>query len=369
MPNKINITVLVAPLDWGLGHATRCIPLIRYLRQKNYTVLLAASGMQEILLRQEFPDLEILPLEGYGIRYAKKNLMGHLFGQVGRIYSSIQKEHRWLKTVCENRKINWIISDNRYGLWHPNITSTFMTHQLRVKLPSGMGFAEKWVQRFIYRNINKFSQCWIPDEAFEPHQLSGELGHPSFLPKIPVHYIGWQSRFSYKGLEKTIRYRCILLLSGPEPQRSMLETILVDSLKNITSEMILVRGLPGFKGPPLVLPPNIQVFNHLSARELERVFSESEFLLARSGYSTLMDAFTLQKKCILIPTPGQTEQEYLANQLQKQGAALVYPQSQFNLGDALHEAESFPFNLPKPGTSNLLEKAVIALESVLKNKP
>lgn len=284
--------------------------------------------------------------------------MWHLFKQVGRIYKFIKHEHEWLLKLASKRKIDWIISDNRYGLWHPQIPCTFITHQLRVKIPNDLAFAENLVQSFIYSHINRFTQCWVPDEPFGPYQLSGGLGHPTKLPNIKVTYIGWQSRFLFKPAKETFGYRCIVLLSGPEPQRSILEALICESVQEISFDMILVRGLPGNAEPLLKVSEKVKVYNHLPTHKLEVAMAESEFLVARSGYSTLMDAFTLQKKCILIPTPGQTEQEYLGAQLHNKRAALVYTQQQFNLLQALEAAKYYPFKIPQPSPIDLLDAAI-----------
>ena len=349
--------VLVAPLDWGLGHATRCVPVIYTLLAKGCTVIIAASGPQETLLRSEFPQLNYLELDGYAINYSKKRLMIRLAGQLFKIKNAIQAEHRWLQQIITTHKIDWVISDNRYGLWSQSIPCTLITHQLRVQMPTFFKWAENLIQAQLYDYIAHFNTCWVPDLPDEERGLSGLLGHPVKKPGIPTRYTGWLSRFNLQEDQLNFTFKCLVVLSGPEPQRTLLENILLRQLVHSKEKIIMVRGLPNEKNLPAVAE-NITVFNHLPAPQMQRAFKECEYLVGRSGYSTLMDAFTLQKKCIFIPTPGQTEQEYLGKRLAEKKMALLYKQDDFDLEKALSEAGNFDFHFPLNSMNNLLEMAV-----------
>jgi uncharacterized protein (TIGR00661 family) len=353
--------VLVAPLDWGLGHATRCVPLISILLNKGCQVVIAANGPQKLLLQEEFPTLRFIELEGYNIRYSRKWLMLGLVTQLNKIRKAIRREHKQLVEIIAAHQVDWVISDNRYGLYAKGIPSTFITHQLNVLLPPAFSWAERLARKYLYRYINKFNNCWVPDLPDSTRGLSGTLGHPKIKPLVPIWYTGWLSRFSNNFPESTPRFKCIIVLSGPEPQRTMLEEIILGQLKEIKEEMVLVRGLPQEKTIPGV-PNNILVFNHLPAIDLKQKILESQYLVARSGYSTLMDAFTLQKKCIFIPTPGQTEQEFLGRTIAEKQMGLVYPQNSFSLKESLEKATIFPFHFPLNSMNNLLE---IAVDSML----
>jgi uncharacterized protein (TIGR00661 family) len=354
---KFNIHVLVAPLDWGLGHATRCIPIIRMLLEKGCRVTIAAEAAHEKILQQEFPHIQFLPLFGYRVRYAKNLLLLRLAGQLLRINKTINQEHQWLAKTVETYQVDWVISDNRYGLWHATVPCTFITHQLRVQMPAFCKWLEPFVQNKLYQFINRYNVCWVPDLPDEARGLSGALGHPEKKPKLPVLYTGWLSRFQNNSAAHTSLYKCLIVLSGPEPQRTILENKLLGQLANTTDNVLLVRGLPGAK-QTFKLPPNITVHSHLPSAKMMKAFLQSEYIISRCGYSTLMDAFTLQKKCIFIPTPGQTEQEYLAERLQKNKMALVYQQPGFQLEKALSDAENFDFHFPLNSMNNLLEMAV-----------
>ncbi|CAN5607913.1 glycosyltransferase [soil metagenome] len=349
--------ILIAPLDWGLGHATRCVPIIYALLAKGCPVLIASSGPQETLLRAEFPQLTYLQLNGYAVAYSKKRLMIRLATQLFKLKNAIKAEHRWLEQIIAIHKIDWVISDNRYGLWSENIPCTFITHQLHVQMPPVFKWTENLIQVQLYDHIAHFSACWVPDLPDEDRGLSGQLGHPVKKPNIPNWYLGWLSRFNLQEEQLTFPSKCLIILSGPEPQRTLLENILLKQLVHSKEKIILLRGLPNEKSLPS-LPPNIVVYNHLPAPQMQQAFKQCEYLVSRSGYSTLMDAYTLQKKCIFIPTPGQTEQEYLGKRLAEKKMALVYKQDHFNLVTALKEAGSFDFHFPLNSTNNLLEMAV-----------
>ncbi|HVF97179.1 MAG TPA: hypothetical protein VM871_07665, partial [Flavisolibacter sp.] len=189
-----SLKVLVAPLDWGLGHATRCIPVIHQLLEHGCEVMLAAEGKTAILLQQEFPLIQLLHLPGYGIEYASSEwgLAAKIVAQIPKLLAAIKQEHTWLKKVVEEEKIDAVISDNRYGLYHAGIHTVFLTHQLRIKAP--VSIAEDFLQETVYNYIENFSECWVPDAAGE-NNLAGDLSHPSELPTVPLHYVGTLSRF------------------------------------------------------------------------------------------------------------------------------------------------------------------------------
>ncbi|TWF44737.1 UDP-N-acetylglucosamine:LPS N-acetylglucosamine transferase [Chitinophaga polysaccharea] len=332
--------ILVVPLDWGLGHATRDIPLIHEMQNAGCQVFIAAEGKHAALLQQEFPQVTIFPLPGYRIQYAQK---GQFFGlkiiqQIPKIYRAVKHEQRWLKKIVADYQINAVISDNRFGLYHKDIPTVFITHQLLIKTPFG-GWIERTLQKINYRFINKYSACWVPDFSGN-NNLSGELAHPG---KLPGHtaYIGCLSRFEPKpGVTK--KYDLLVLISGPEPQRSNLEKLIVDQIKSLPVTALIVSGKPGSPQHETIAPGVTQV-NHLNASELNDAMLASDMVLSRSGYTTLMDLAKLNKKAILIPTPGQSEQVYLGEYLMEKGYFYSLPQEEFNLKTALEEASRFPF--------------------------
>ncbi len=300
--------ILVAPLNWGLGHATRCIPIINALIQQNFIPIIASDGIALELLRKEFPSLEHVELPSYNINYSKKRYLFKLKLLINspKVLSAIKAEKKATKAIVETYNIEGIISDNRLGVYHKNIPSVFITHQLQVLSGNTTWFSTKLHQKIIKR----YNECWIPD-TIDEHNLSGKLGHINDH-LMPLKYIGPLSRFSKKDYK--IKYKYLILLSGPEPQRSLLEEKLVFTFKNESLPILLVRGVVEKEQ----ITENIgalTIYNYMTSNQLEVALNESEVIICRSGYTTIMDLAKLNKLAFFIPTPGQFEQEYLAKRL------------------------------------------------------
>ena len=334
--------ILVSPLDWGLGHATRCIPIISYLTKKGCNVFIAAEGNIKALLENEFPCATFLPLSGYNIRYSrqKKWLPLKIFAQIPRILYSIFEEHQWLKKTIKDHSITAVISDNRFGLYNCKVPCVYITHQLFIK--TGNSFTEQMAGNINRFFINKFTECWVPDFKGNDN-IAGQLSHPHKLPNS-VKFIGCLSRFNFIENVK-IKYDLLILLSGPEPQRTILEKILLLHLKEFEGAVLLVRGLPGnnipypdFKFIKLNTACTLEIKNHLGATELNLALQQAETIISRSGYTTVMDLLKLKKKAILIPTPGQTEQEYLAKYLMERKMFYSVIAGKFVLSEAIKNA-------------------------------
>lgn len=344
MSNKQFLRILIAPLDWGLGHTTRCIPIIKFLIECNCTVIIAAEGHSFHLLQAEFPNLQFLRLKGYRIRYStdKRFLPIKILCQLPKILNTVIKEHRWLKKTINKHRIDAVISDNRFGLWNKRISAAFITHQLQIKGPN------KWIERILikvnYQQINKFQNCWVPDYSNSPN-LAGKLSHPVKRPSIPVEYIGALSRFTFN-TNASIIYDVMILVSGPEPQRTIFEKLVTRQLVSFTGKALVIRGLPADSEVPKDFD-QVTIVNHLPAIEMAAAIQTSKFLISRAGYTSIMDMVKLGKKCILVPTPGQTEQEYLAYHLQDQGICVAAEQQHFNLEDCLRTAKDFNYKLPQ----------------------
>ncbi len=343
MFENINIRrVLIAPLDWGLGHATRCIPIIHALLAQGYEVVIAADGAPAVLLAKEFPSITILPLRGYKIQYAKTGagLFWQLLKQLPRIVQTISTENAWLQKIIVTEKIDLVISDNRFGLHTKLVPCVFITHQLTIKAP--IVWVEKILQKINYYFINQYSACWVPDIAGDIN-LAGVLSHPTVLPKIPIKYIGLLSRVENKKI--AIEFQYCFLLSGPEPQRTLLEKKLVTSIGSLPGKALLVRGLPD-SNKELMAPLNTTVYNHLPTDQLTEMLCASEIVICRSGYSTIMELVRLQKKAVLIPTPGQTEQVYLVKKLATTNWFYSVEQNALNLSTQLNEAMLQLYSIP-----------------------
>lgn len=342
---KINIKgtkkrVLIAPLDWGLGHATRCIPIIYGFLELGSVVIIAAEGRPKNLLEKEFPGLDFLPLKGYKMRYSrnKRWLMVGLLLQFPKLINRIYYENKWLKQIVIEHNIDAVISDNRLGLYHSTTPCVYITHQLEIK--TGNRFTEWIAQKIHYFYINKYTACWIPDDELD-NTLAGVLSHPEHSPKTPVQYLGPLSRFEKIKIEKIYDY--LVLISGPEPQRTIFEKLMLKELIKTPGKALLVRGLPGNEKLIQSNDESVEIHNHLTAVELNKAIQQSGIIISRSGYTTVMDLITLQQRAILIPTPGQTEQEYLAEYLMQKKIFFTTPQNNFSLNDALKEIIGFPF--------------------------
>ncbi|MEO6583105.1 MAG: glycosyltransferase [Ferruginibacter sp.] len=335
------VRILVAPLDWGLGHATRCIPIITILLQHNADVVLAASGSAEILLQEAFPQLTFFSIPAYKIKYStkKKYFFWSLVKQLPHIIYTIYAEHRWLKTLVKTENISAVISDNRPGLFCRNTVTVYITHQLQIQTKKSWLSIARWLH---YYFINRFDSCWVPDVAGD-NNLAGALSHPTSLPVVPLKYIGYLSRFQKKNVTK--KYDLLLLLSGPEPQRTILENLLLSSI-NKDCNYVIVRGLPQHLGS--ILPAVKNAFNYLGGAALNELIQQSEVVVGRAGYSTVMDMVALQQKALLIPTPGQTEQEYLGLYLSGNGIFATMEQGKLsaaNLASVLENVPTVPTGL------------------------
>lgn len=349
--------ILVAPLDWGLGHATRCIPIINELKKQNCDVWLAGEGAQKQLLTQEFPDLPFLDLPGYRVKYArtKRGFFWKMLLQSHKLSLSIRFENNWLKKAINDYRFDAVISDNRYGLYHTSVPAIFITHQLKIKSPVGK-WSEGIVQKRNYRYINRFTECWVPDINDE-NSLGGELSNPVIKPATPVHYIGFLSRFIPDNNFVEKKNNLLVILSGPEPQRTILEEKIIKEISQYNGTATIVRGLP--LSPTHIPYTNmIKVYNHLGSEALKTSIQEAELIICRSGYSSVMDLMVMQKKCIFIPTPGQTEQEYLGRYLMEKKKGINITQHEFTLNKALEKAQSFNFQLPELKSKATLAKRI-----------
>lgn len=326
-------TILVTPLNWGLGHATRCIPLIHDFLQKDYKVILASDGRALELLKIEFPHLKTLELPSYNIFYPQRFFLLCMLLQFPRVVYAIIAEHLRIRKFVRQYQINEILSDNRFGCFHSKCKSIFMTHQLHIIIPNPI------LQRII-RWINKtwirtfFTECWIPDEENEPN-LSGKLSHGINMPDL--YYIGILSRM--KRLNNKKEYDWIAVLSGPEPQRTFLEQKIIKQAKaNHKDYKALIIGGKSEKQEQYDIKDNIKYLSFLSTKELNEAMCAAKVVICRSGYSTLMDLMKTKNRAILIPTPKQTEQEYLAQHFLEQGIFFSQNQDEFDLEYALGQA-------------------------------
>lgn len=320
-----HLKVLVAPLDWGLGHATRCIPVIRELILQQAEVIIAASGNGFHLLQNTFPDCTLIDIPGIRIRYPAKGSMAFsMVIQMPAILKAIRKEKEMLSSMIGSHGITHVISDNRYGLYDIRVKCVFISHQISIKNPGLLKFTEPLLYQMHKKRIEKFNELWIPD-IHGTDNLAGSLTKTPGLA-IPKKYTGFLSRFNHSIQNAEKKYECIALLSGPEPQRSLLEKKLKDYFLSSKKKCLLVLGIPGL--PSRTSVENVEIINTITDTELQHWLHPDTTLFCRPGYSTLMDLAILgHRKNVFIPTPGQTEQEYLAERFKNLYGYTVIQQS------------------------------------------
>ncbi len=338
--------ILVAPLNWGLGHATRCIPIIEALIRDGFEPVLAGDGESLQLLRKEFPALESHSLPAYRIRYPRngKWLLLNLTATLPRILRTSAAEHKSVERLVSRLGLSGIISDNRFGAWSKKVPSVYVTHQLKVRSGPATRITS-WMHRLV---ISRFDACWIPDMKGDD-SLAGELSFAG-REKGRYSYIDPQSRMQHRSGKKDMPITAVL--SGPEPQRSLLEKRLLKELEKFPGRVLLVRGLVGTERKEETRG-NITLVNYLLKEELEAVLNRSELVIARSGYSTIMDLWALGAKAFLIPTPGQPEQEYLAERMQQKGIAAYCRQRDLSMERILEGLQYSGFEKTKTSKSHV----------------
>lgn len=327
--------ILVAPLDWGLGHATRTIPVIRKFLAKGAKVDLAVSGKMSALYRGEFPGLTQINIPGYGIRYPSCGfeMPFWLFANYRRILKVIRNEHEIAESLVKEHGYDAIFSDNRFGFYANGIKNIYMTHQLRIAFPRPFSALENLGVAWHKQQMQKFDEIWVPDYADFPG-LAGKLSHVRYDENFArkLKFIGPQSRFLKEDSHKlttsrpTKKFDFLAVLSGPEPMRTSFEKAVLKAFAEIPGEQAIIRGLPGENGLPAA-PPNVTLFNHLETRAFAETVKSAKAIVSRPGYSTVMDMENLGASCIFVPTPGQTEQVYLGELLQKSGFAKLLHQN------------------------------------------
>lgn len=322
--NSITKTILITPLNWGLGHATRCIPIIKALQENNFIPLIASDGQALEILKKEFPYIKTLELPSYQIEYAKNGIYfkWKLLKNCTKTISAIWKEQKLIEKWIADYEIDGIISDNRLGCYSKKIPSVYITHQLNVLSGNTTWLTSKLHQR----TIKKYRECWIPDVENNPN-LTGVLSHQkNYTPKLK--YIGPLSRMTKK--ELPIQFDLMVILSGPEPQRGLLEEKLIQELIRYKGAVLFIKGKIE-KEQKKEQIKNILFYNFMNSRQLEQAYNESNLILCRSGYTTIMDLVALEKKAFFIPTPGQYEQIYLAQKLKTDGLAPFANQDDFKI--------------------------------------
>ena len=335
---------MIAPLDWGLGHISRTIPLIKLLKSRGHEVITCGDRLSNNIYKKEFLDIKHIEIEGYKPYYSKnESQKWALIKQIPKFIKIIYFERKIAEKISLEQNADIIISDNRFGFRSSKTTNIYLTHQLKIKGPF---FLMKIVNIINELLIQRFDHCWVPD--FENSLLSGELSN-STLKKTNI---GPLSRFEKSiAKKKKYKYKYLAIISGPEPQRSLLEDEIQNSFLKTNEYCAIINGLVN---PKEISNGKITSYPHLETNSFRELLTKSEFVICRSGYSSIMDVCFLQKKVLFIPTPGQTEQEYLANHHLENHNINYQKQGRINL-----ENVNFNFIQLKSGTKKkLLETAL-----------
>ena len=315
--------ILIAPLNWGLGHASRCVPLVRKYLAEGHSVVLGGDGESFILLRKTFPTLEYVHFPEMHLRYSSgKSQTGAMLRNMPRILFSLLKDHLHTKYLASHEHFDLIISDNRFGMFPPKNRThkatryVYITHQLHIPMPCGWEWMGKIADKLHKAIWCRYDEVWVPDYSDEKESLAGELSHPATISE-KVRYIGPLSRME-KSQESVSQYDVVAVLSGIEPQRSMLEEELTKQYAGKSEEVLIVRGKTG-ESNVKIRHGNITKTAYMSDGELIPILNGAKKIICRSGYSSIMDLARLGmlEKAELIPTPGQPEQEYLARYIQQ----------------------------------------------------
>ncbi|MBK7212575.1 MAG: glycosyltransferase [Bacteroidales bacterium] len=338
MKSRHQLHALVCPLDWGLGHASRCVPLIQELLSQGFKVSIAGQGNSLELLAREFPELERFSIRGFSPTYSKSgNMTGKMLGLIPSFIFYTLYENYILSRIVKVQKIDLIISDNRYGIINKKTKNILLLHQLQIQPPANakwIGIPINLVNKLL---IRRFDECWIPDYEGDDN-LGGILSHPERIPSN-VSYIGPLSRLDKVNDSRT-KNQILAILSGPEPERSNLESILIRQLTQLNKKSTIISGKPDEKIRQSE-DNNLSIIAFADTKMLNELISQSEIIICRSGYSSIMDLDRVGGKALLIPTPGQTEQEYLAERIKNQGIAYSIEQNQLKLDTDIPIAMTF----------------------------
>ncbi|MGV3632409.1 MAG: glycosyltransferase [Bacteroidota bacterium] len=300
--------ILYAALDWGFGHVTRSIGIIRQLEEQGNTVMIACNKEQKQVFVSYFPELIYETLEGYDLRFGGKgNWSLDLWKQRREFLKTIEKEQKRAEDLCSKHAIGLVVSDHRYGFRSAGLPSVFVTHQLHLPIPKIAFLVQRWHEK----QLRKFTALWVLDD--EKNTLAGKLSRR--IRHADLNYVGWFSRFEssnriFESSKKHFDY--LIVLSGPQPYAKQL-------LKEVRKKVSFSRKKVAVLHPAsLVFKQKMKGLEYFPAQDLKKndaLFYQSETIISRSGYSTIMDIRVLGKKAILYPTKGQKEQEYLYNYL------------------------------------------------------
>ncbi len=369
--------ILVAPLDWGLGHATRCVPIVKEFLRQGAEVELAVVKANAGFFREVFPELRQRVAPGYNVVYPKYgfNMALWLLKNSAHLNAVMRYEKRYAEEMVERHGYDVLFSDNRFAFFSKKAYSVYMTHQRRIAFPPALVALEGIGIRWHRARMKIFDEVWVPDVETAP----GYAGALSHLPSLrgaenapKVKFVGPLSRFDeVAGSLKLDRinagkYRVVAVISGVEPARTQFENRLRDILRDVPGDHLMILGKP--QAPRRHWTEgNIEFVTHLPTGEFARAVRDADWVISRGGYSTVMDMAYLGAKCIFVPTPGQYEQVVLARDLATAGYAVNIPANRLSV-ESLLDAFKGNVALPRPQQAGVLENAVKDLFSRVGDK-
>lgn len=343
--------IVVSPLNWGLGHATRDIPIIKELLRHGHDVTIAGSGRSAALLQKEFPQTRHLELPDYPSPYtASRRFLSNVTRMLPRLFASFKDERLRFEALQRKHKFDMVISDNRFGVAARDAPSFFVSHQLRYATPWYLP-AETATAAFNSVFHKRFAGIIVPDAPGSV--LSGRLSRNPFTPKEKIHFSGILTSVERHDVQEDIDY--LIAISGPGPQRTILEQRMREQLHSLSGKTVMLLARPDLPSGTEVVEHDAgsaTIMPHASREEMSRLMCRAKFVISRSGYTTMMELAELRKrKGLFTPTPGQTEQEYLSQHYMRQGWFLSRDQQRLDLGKDVDEARGYK-GFPKlPGSA------------------
>ena len=336
--------VLLSPLSWGLGHAMRDIPIIKTLLSHDHDITIAACGNASTALKQEFPQCRFIKFEDYPSPYSSGSLfLPKFFLYLPILLKAVSKERQQLAKILAKDRYDLIISDNRLGAYSSEVPSIFITHQLHYHMPFALWPVELFALRINTYLHRKYNRIIVPDNPPGALSLAGKLALPgSADTQSRAFFSGILTSIQKRGCTEDLDY--LVMISGPEPQRTKLEELLLPSIHELDGKSVVILGSPERK-TEITGTDSCTVKGYVSNEEKVQLMNSAKFVICRSGYTTMMELAELKKKKgLFIPTPGQTEQEYLAGILQKQGLIFTISQNKFSILNAVQQAKQFSYS-------------------------
>jgi len=334
-------SVLVSSLNWGLGHATRDIPIIHELNKRGHDVTIASCGNALSALKREFPDCRFIDFPDYPAPYSSGSLFLPKFcAYLPVMLHALAAERRTLQHILERDRYNLIISDNRLGVYSDQVPSLFITHQIHFHFPPLIWPVELFALLLNRVLHTKFDHVIVPDNSPGPHSLAGKLSRPLLFSSLRhIYYAGILATARRLDVAENLDY--LIIISGPEPQRTIFEQTILPQLPDLSGSKLVLLGSPA--GRTTACPdPDTSIKSYVDTDEKISLINRAKFVICRSGYTTMMELAEVQKRhALFIPTPGQTEQEYLSSYYWRKGWFLSQSQYRINLDRDVAAAEPF----------------------------